>query len=107
MTRLRSLDDLLSAGVHGRPVFVRTDFNVPRDGDRILDDTRIRAALPTLRELQRAGARLLVFSHYGRPKGKPRPDQSLRPVAPALAALVGAEVAFASDCVGAEAESAA
>jgi phosphoglycerate kinase len=107
MTRLRTLDDLLSAGLHGRPVFVRTDFNVPRDGDRILDDTRIRAAAPTLRELQRAGAKLLVFSHYGRPKGKPRPDQSLQPVAAALASIVGCEVAFAPDCVGAEAESAA
>jgi phosphoglycerate kinase len=107
MTRLRTLDDLLSAGLRGRAVFVRTDFNVPRDGDRILDDTRIRAAVPTLRELQSAGAKLLVFSHYGRPKGKPRPDQSLRPVAAALGKLVGAEVAFAPDCVGAQAESAA
>jgi phosphoglycerate kinase len=107
MTRLRTLDDLLCDDLHGRAVFVRTDFNVPRDGDRIVDDTRIRAAVPTLRELQAAGARLLVFSHYGRPKGKPRPDQSLRPLAAALAALVGAEVAFAADCIGSVAEEAA
>ena len=107
MTRLRTLDHLLDADLRGRAVFVRADFNVPRDGDRILDDTRIRAAVPTLRELQAAGAKLLVFSHYGRPKGKPRPDQSLRPVATALAAIVGADVAFAPDCVGAAAEAAA
>ncbi|HEX2465877.1 MAG TPA: phosphoglycerate kinase [Thermoanaerobaculia bacterium] len=107
MTRLRTLEHLLQAGLRGRAVFVRADFNVPRDGDRILDDTRIRAAAPTLRELQAAGAKLLVFSHYGRPKGKPRPDQSLRPVVPALAAIVGAEVAFAPDCIGAVAEAAA
>ncbi len=107
MTRLRTLDHLLRAGLAGRAVFVRADFNVPRDGDRILDDTRIRAAAPTLRELQTAGAKLLVFSHYGRPKGKPRPDQSLRPLAAALAAIVGAEVAFAADCIGVAAEAAA
>ena len=107
MTRLRTLDHLLHADLRGRAVFVRTDFNVPRDGDRILDDTRIRAAAPTLRELQAAGAKLLVFSHYGRPKGKPRPDQSLRRWRAALAAIVGADVAFAADCVGAAAEAAA
>ena len=88
-------------------MFARTDLNVPRDGDRILDDTRIRASVPTLRELAAAGAKVLVFSHYGRPKGKPRPDQSLRPVAEALGGSLGAPVAFATDCVGEAAESAA
>jgi phosphoglycerate kinase len=107
MTRLRQLDDLLAAGVRGRPVFARVDLNVPRDGDRILDDTRIRACAPTLRELAGAGAKVLVFSHYGRPKGKPSPEQSLRPVAAALAGHVDAKVAFAEDCVGAAAETAA
>jgi phosphoglycerate kinase len=100
MSRLRTLDDLLRDDLLGRPVFVRTDLNVPRDGDRILDDTRIRASAPTLVELGRAGAKVLVFSHYGRPKGKRRADQSLQPVAPALAESVGAAVAFADDCVG-------
>jgi len=107
MTRLRSLDDLLSSGLRGRAVFARADLNVPRDGERILDDTRIRASAPTLRELAGAGARVLVFSHYGRPKGKPRPDQSLRPVAAALGAALGASVAFAEDCVGEVAQKAA
>ncbi|HVR28536.1 MAG TPA: phosphoglycerate kinase [Thermoanaerobaculia bacterium] len=100
MPRLRTLDDLLRHDLRGRPVFVRTDLNVPREGDRILDDTRIRASVPTLRELAGAGARVLAFSHYGRPKGTRKPDQSLRPVAPALARAIGAPVAFAEDCIG-------
>ena len=107
MTRLRTLDDLLQSDLKGRAVFARTDLNVPRDGDRILDDTRIRASVPTLEELAAAGARVLVFSHSGRPKGKPRPDQSLRAVASALGESLGAKVAFADDCVGAVAEAAA
>jgi len=107
MTSLRTLDDLLRAGLRGRAVFVRTDLNVPREGDRIVDDTRIRASVPTLEELASAGARVLVFSHHGRPKGKPRPDQSLRPVADALGHSLEAKVVFAEDCVGAAAEAAA
>jgi len=107
MSRLRTLDDLLRDDLRGRPVFVRTDLNVPRDADRILDDTRIRASVPTLLELAAAGARVLVFSHYGRPKGKRRADQSLRPLAPALADCLGAAVGFADDCVGEAASAAA
>ena len=107
MTPLRTLDDLLRTDLNGRAVFARTDLNVPRDGDHILDDTRIRASVPTLLELAAAGARVLVFSHYGRPKGKPRADQSLRPVADALGRSLGAKVAFADDCVGTSAEAAA
>jgi phosphoglycerate kinase len=80
---------------------------VPLDGDTVTDDTRLREALPTIEELRRAGARVLLASHLGRPKGKPDPRYSLRPVVPALAGLLGAAVAFADDCVGPGAESAA
>jgi phosphoglycerate kinase len=106
---VRSLDDLLatSPGLAGRTVFVRADLNVPlRDGE-IGDDTRIRASLPTLERLCEAGAKVVVASHLGRPKGQPNPAMSLRPVAVRLGELLGRPVAFASDCVGPEAEKAA
>lgn len=91
----------------GRRTLVRVDFNVPvRDGE-VADDTRIRAELPTLKAMVEAGARIILCSHLGRPKGKPDPAQSLRPVAAALSALMGRPVAFAPDCVGPEAEMAA
>ena len=94
------LSSLLARGVRGRRVFVRADFNVPLDGGRIGDDTRIRASLPTLRRLLDAGARVAVASHLGRPKGRRRPEHSLRPVAPRLAELLGRGVSFCEDCVG-------
>jgi len=91
----------------GRRVLVRVDFNVPlRDGE-IRDDTRITAALPSLRDLRGRGARIVLMSHLGRPKGKRAPEFSLRPVAARLAELLGAPVAFADDCVGPAAEEAA
>src|ERR1700681_2608879 len=84
--------------------FIRVDFNVPLDGARVTDDTRIRETLPTLEYARSRGARLVLASHLGRPKGKADPKYSLRPVAAKLAELLGVSVEFASDCVGADAE---
>ena len=86
-------------------MLVRVDFNVPRSGDRILDDTRIREALPTLSSLSDAGARSVLISHAGRPKGRVVEEMSLRPVAGSLAQLVGREVGFGTDCLGERATS--
>jgi phosphoglycerate kinase len=100
--RKRSVRDLRIAG---RRVFVRVDFNVPLVEGVVGDDTRIRASLPTIRWILDAGAQSVVLaSHLGRPKGKPRPEMSLRPVATRLGELLGATVAFASDCIGPDAE---
>ena len=86
--------------LRGKRVLVRSDLNVPLDGQRITDDGRIRASVPTLRRLVDAGARVVVTAHLGRPKGAPDPRYSLRPVAARLGELLGAEVAFAADTVG-------
>ncbi len=94
---IRSVADL---PVEGRRVFVRVDFNVPLDGGTITDDTRIRAALPTLRKLVEAGGRLVVASHLGRPKGSVKPELSLEPAGTRLAELLDTEVVLADDCVG-------
>jgi phosphoglycerate kinase len=88
----------------GKRVFIRVDFNVPLDGSRVSDDTRIRETLPTLRLAIERGARLVLASHLGRPKGKVDPKYSLAPVAAKLGELLGKPVAFAADCVGADAE---
>ena len=88
---MRTLDDL---DVEGKRVFVRVDFNVPLDGDRITDDTRIRAALPTIERLRSSGARLLLAAHLGRPKDR-EPELSLRPAADRLGELLDAEVTLA------------
>ncbi|HEY8493615.1 MAG TPA: phosphoglycerate kinase [Myxococcota bacterium] len=103
-----SLDDLLRdpAGVRGRRVFLRADLNVPLKDGAVADDTRIRATLPTLRRLLAAGARVVIASHLGRPKGNPDPKASLAPVAKRLGELLGRPVAFAPDCVGEKAEAA-
>ncbi|MGH7882600.1 MAG: phosphoglycerate kinase [Candidatus Dormibacteraceae bacterium] len=93
-----------SVEVAGRRVLVREDLNVPLASGKIADDTRIRAALPTLRALAERGARVIVLSHLGRPKGAPNPAFSLRPVSHRLAELLGRPVAFAEDCVGEPAE---
>jgi phosphoglycerate kinase len=83
--------------VAGRRVLVRSDLNVPLDGDRITDDGRIRASVPQLRELLDAGARVVVCAHLGRPKGSPDPRYSLAPVARRLGELLGREVTFVTD----------
>jgi phosphoglycerate kinase len=88
----------------GKRVFIRVDFNVPLEAGRVSDDTRIRETLPTLRLAIERGARLVLASHLGRPKGKVDPKYSLAPVAARLAEMLGKPVAFATDCVGAEAE---
>ncbi|MGA2899480.1 MAG: phosphoglycerate kinase [Candidatus Acidiferrales bacterium] len=88
----------------GKRVFIRVDFNVPMDGAKIEDDTRIRETLPTLRLAIDRGARLVLASHLGRPKGKIDLKYSLGPVAARLSELLGRPVAFASDCVGPDAE---
>ncbi|MEU6527190.1 phosphoglycerate kinase [Streptomyces sp. NPDC046924] len=97
---MKTIDELLSEGVAGRRVFVRADLNVPLDGTAITDDGRIRAVLPTVKALADAGARVVVASHLGRPKGAPDPAFSLAPAAARLGELLGAEVAFATDTVG-------
>lgn len=96
----RSLNDLDASSLAGRRVLVRADLNVPLEDGRVGDDTRIRATLPTLRRLMDAGARVVVISHLGRPKGAVDPAASLRPVARRLSELLGAPVAFADDLVG-------
>ena len=95
MKTLESLGD-----VRGKVVLVRSDFNVPLDGDTITDDGRIKAALPTLTRLADAGAKVLVMAHLGRPKGEPDPKFSLAPVAKRLGELVGKDVVLADDTVG-------
>jgi phosphoglycerate kinase len=97
---VKTLDDLLAEGVTGRRVLVRADLNVPLDGAMITDDGRIRAVLPTLSALLDAGARVVVMSHLGRPKGAPDPKYTLAPVARRLGELLGGGVAFAADTVG-------
>ncbi|WP_406001542.1 phosphoglycerate kinase [Streptomyces sp. NBC_00829] len=97
---MKTIDQLLADGVAGKRVFVRADLNVPLDGTAITDDGRIRAVVPTVAKLAEAGARVVVASHLGRPKGAPDPDFSLAPAAERLGELLGADVAFATDTVG-------
>jgi phosphoglycerate kinase len=84
----------------GRAALVRVDFNVPMADGKVSDDTRLRAALPTIKALTAKGCKVALLAHFDRPKGKRVPEMSLKPVAPALEALLGAPVAFADDCVG-------
>ncbi|MFE3742134.1 phosphoglycerate kinase [Streptomyces sp. NPDC059134] len=102
---MKTIDELLAAGVAGRRVFVRADLNVPLDGTTITDDGRIRAVQPTVARLAEAGARVVVASHLGRPKGAPDPAFSLAPAAARLGELLGTDVAFATDTVGDSARS--
>lgn len=84
----------------GKIALVRVDFNVPMVDGKVTDDTRLRAALPTIRALQAKGCKIALLAHFDRPKGKRVPEMSLRPVAEPLARLLGAPVTFADDCVG-------
>ncbi len=93
-----TIDDL--GDLTGKRVLVRSDLNVPLDGDQITDDGRIRASLPTIQKLQGKGAKVVVTAHLGRPQGAPEAKYSLAPVARRLGELLGAEVAFATDTVG-------
>lgn len=102
MTAFRTLDD---ADLAGKRVLVRVDLNVPMDGERVTDDTRIQAILPTLRTISEKGGRAILLAHFGRPKGRDA-SQSLAPVVPALAARLGRPVHFFDDCVGPEARKA-
>ena len=101
---LKTIDSL--GELRGKRVLVRADLNVPLDGTTITDDGRIRAALPTLTRLVEAGARVAVISHLGRPKGTPEEKYSLKPVVGRLGELLGQDVAFATDTVGASAQEA-
>jgi phosphoglycerate kinase len=97
---VRTIRDL---ALNGKRVFIRVDFNVPIENGKITDDTRIRAALPTIRHALEQRATVILASHLGRPKGKPKPEFSLKPVAEHLASLLVRPVAFATDCVGPQA----
>ncbi|MET7983341.1 MULTISPECIES: phosphoglycerate kinase [unclassified Streptomyces] len=97
---MKTIDELLAEGVDGKRVFVRADLNVPLAGGLITDDGRIRAVLPTVKALAAAGAKVIVASHLGRPKGAPDPAFSLLQPAERLGELLGAPVAFAQDTVG-------
>ncbi|WP_316527117.1 phosphoglycerate kinase [Kitasatospora brasiliensis] len=101
---MKTIEELIEAGVEGKRVFVRADLNVPLDGDTITDDGRIRAVAPTIAKLAAAGARVVVASHLGRPKGAPDPKFSLAPAAKRLGEILGQDVAFATDTVGDSAE---
>ncbi len=97
---MRTLNDLIGQGVSGKRVLVRADLNVPLDGTTITDDLRIRSVLPTVSALRDAGARVVVCSHLGRPKGEPDPKYTLAPAAERLGELLGSPVGFATDTVG-------
>ncbi len=99
----RGLDQ---AHLKGARALVRVDFNLPMNDGQVADDTRLRAALPTIERLRAGGAKIILLSHFDRPKGRPNPAMSLAPVAPALAVLMGRPVSFVSDCIGEAADAA-
>ncbi|MBV1799733.1 phosphoglycerate kinase [Siccirubricoccus sp. G192] len=103
MARFRTLDDL---DPKGKRVLLRADLNLPVKDGIITDRTRIERLCPTIRELAEKGGRVIICSHFDRPKGQRVPEMSLRPMAEALAAAIGRPVGFATDCVGPEAEAA-
>jgi phosphoglycerate kinase len=104
MKAFRTLDDAPS--LSGQTALVRVDFNVPMEGGKVTDDTRLRVALPTIQKLRDAGAKVALLAHFDRPKGTVVPSMSLKPVVDDLERLLGAPVRFADDCVGDEAKAA-
>jgi phosphoglycerate kinase len=93
----QTLDDVSLAGVRA---LVRVDFNVPMADGAVTDDTRLRAAVPTIEKLRAGGAKVILLAHFDRPKGKWVPEMSLAPIAPALSAVLGRPVTFVPDCAG-------
>ena len=104
MTAFKTLDDM--GDISGKRVLVREDLNVPMADGKVTDDTRLRAAAPTLLELADRGAKVLVLAHFGRPKGERKADMSLEQVVPALVSVLGRDVAFIDDCAGEDAAAA-
>ncbi|MGC2126003.1 MAG: phosphoglycerate kinase, partial [Xanthobacteraceae bacterium] len=100
MQSFRSLDD---ADVKGKRVLVRVDLNVPMAGGKVADVSRIERNMPTITEISDRGGKVILLSHYGRPKGRD-PRESLKPVAAAVAQIIHRPIAFAEDCIGAVAE---
>jgi phosphoglycerate kinase len=98
--RFKTLDD---ADLQGQRALVRVDFNVPMEDGKVTDDTRLKAAKPTVDKLRAGGAKVILLAHFDRPKGKVVPSMSLRPIVGPLSKVLGAPVAFAGDCVGPEA----
>ena len=102
--KIRTIDQL---DLSGKRTLIRVDFNVPMDkSGNVTDDTRLQAAIPTIRLAIERGAKTILLSHLGRPKGKRLPEMSLAPVAPRLSQLLGRPVTFAEDCLGEPAEKA-
>src|SRR6201990_587352 len=98
-----TLDD---ADLHGKRALVRVDFNVPMEDGQVTDDTRLRAARPTVDKLRAGGAKVILLAHFDRPKGKVVPSMSLQPIVEPLSKVLGVPVAFADDCIGPKAREA-
>ncbi len=101
---MRTLHNISDNELYGKKVFVRVDFNVPVKGERVMDDTRIRKALPTIEYLMKKKAKIILASHLGRPGGEFKPELSLFPVAKRLSELLGKNVQFVEDCIGVKVE---
>lgn len=106
MPAIATLDSMLKAGVKGKRVLLRADLNVPIEHGKVADTTRIDRVVPTIHALAKAGAKVVLLSHFGRPEGKFNPDMSLAPIVDTVSACVGKEVKFAVDCIGRAAEEA-
>jgi phosphoglycerate kinase len=105
MIKFHTLDELKNTDIKNKRVLLRVDLNVPMKGNEVADTTRLKAAGPTIKEIADAGGKVILLSHFGRPKGRD-PNQSLKPIAAALSRVIGRPVAFAQDCIGEIAEKA-